>query len=138
MIRIAKWLFLIHALIIFYYILSFSFVYYSGNGGEYWGFSGFEDPIFEAIDSYNVGDYRLLAFDIEDSYGRRARYIPDLVHCLNIDPSITSVARLNHVSALHGPDSIRLAARFSRRYNEQMYIMVFSEFGYRCEIYDEE
>ncbi|MDX1405687.1 MAG: hypothetical protein R3192_14165 [Woeseiaceae bacterium] len=135
--RIAKLLFALTIVTIFSLVLTFSFVHFSGNGGEYWGFDGIEEPWKAASRSFESGDYRLLAFDLENSHGVRTKEFPDLIQCENLPKGMGTTVRMNQVQSQHGHDSIHLASTFAHKYNLAMQGMILSEISYFCVVSDE-
>lgn len=118
--RIAKLLFAAIFLSIFSYIMVFSFVSMSGNGGEYWGFDGYVEPYVAASRAFDAGDTRFLKVDLVESNGNRLDNIPHVGACENHPFGVLNAFRPTIVGPMHDRDSIPLARKFALAYNSQM------------------
>ena len=132
--RIAKLLFAVTALSIFCYLIIFSSMSITGNGGEYWGFDGRIEPHRAASRSFSSGNYHLLAVDMEKSLGGRVRIMPTQITCSSFSGTMETTIRLNQIQAIHAQDSVRLATDFAQAYNRHMYSLLRTEFGYKCDV----
>ena len=106
--QIAKLLFATTALSIFAYILIFASVGLAGNGGEYWGFSGLEEPYKAARHSFEAGDHRMLRVDLPTSSGKRHVAVPIDAYCDGEPFGRKFPSRPSSGELIHGVDSIRL------------------------------
>ena len=131
--QIAKLLFATTFLTIFCYLLFFSSMGHAGNGGEYWGFSGYDEPYDAARASFDKRDYRFLQLDIVDQFGIRERDAPAYQRCDNHPFGSDNALRLSSSDPMHGADSVRLATNFARRYNQIMTWQLADMMNGRCE-----
>lgn len=132
--QIVKLLFATTALSIFVYIFIFASVGLAGNGGEYWGFTGVEEPFDAAQRTFDAGDHRLLRIDLPSSTGGRFVDVPLGAYC---DGEPFGADLPSHTSSgkpLHGVDSIRLANEFAYYYNSAMARLLIDELQEQCDL----
>ncbi len=134
-VRITNLLFAVTVVSIFAYLM----IYYSssqaGNGGEYWGFSGFEDPRFVVTDAIRASDYRLLAINLDDQHATRPGATPGVIDCENHPFGSWPQVRRSESDPLHGTDSLRLARSFSYDFNTRMGEYLNREFDAECRMW---
>lgn len=131
--QIAKLLFTATAVSIFCYVIVFAVVDVAGNGGEYWGFDGRESPRIAAVKSFDSGDFRFLSIDLTGQMGQRVREVPYANQCDGHPYGPDNLARPNVIQSKHGQDSIRLATKFARNFNQRMAMLLGHEQYIRCE-----
>lgn len=132
MVRIANLLFATTILTIFCYLLFFTSMAYTGNGGKYWGFDGHLEPWRAAADAFEVGDYRFLEVALPDANGTPVRYVPLIAACESHPFGEDNMLRPSSSDPIHGPDSIRLASDFAYSFNSRMATFLEYELGIEC------
>lgn len=131
--QIGKLLFATTLLTIFCYLLFFSSIGQSGNGGEYWGFDGYTEPGEAAQISYDKRDFRFLEVNIRSPFSGITQEAPSYQSCDNYPFGKQNALRPSLEDELHGEDSIRLATSFAKRYNETMTWLLSEQMNYHCE-----
>ena len=131
--QIAKLLFATTLLTIFCYLLFFSSIGQSGNGGEYWGFDGYTEPWQAAQISYDKRDFRFLQVNIRNPLGGITQEAPSYQSCDNHPFGKQNALRPSAEEQLHGGDSVRLATSFAKRYNENMTWLLAEQMNFQCE-----
>lgn len=132
--QIGKLVFATVFLSIFSYLLFFSSMGQAGNGGEYWGFSGYTEPRQAAAVSFDEGDYRFLEVTLIDEYGNLYQDAPAYQRCDNHPLGADNALHASATEPIHGLDSTRLAAAFARGYNQEMTWLLRDKMNQRCEI----
>ena len=131
--RISKLLFVTTALFLFCVALIFSMTFYSGNGGEYWGYDGIIEPAHAAKQSFEAGEMRFLAYELEPLFGGTELGSPNAYRC-DFHPEFENGhIRFNRIKAKHGYDSVQKANSFANSYNNMMAVLVSREEKYWCE-----
>lgn len=130
--RVINLLFATTVVSVFSYLLFFVAISQAGNGGEYWGFSGYEDPYDAARRTFDSGDHRLLKVDISTALGKHVTDVPIAAFCdgLPFGSDLPSRPSINEL--VHGADSVRLATEFAHRYNNMIAIFVGDEMQPPC------
>ena len=100
-IQVARLLFAATVLALSTYMLIFTSVRQGGDGGEYWGYDGYEESNVLAVTSFERRDYRFSALGKD--------HVPAILDCENHLFGTEYLARLTTRSELHGGDSIWLA-----------------------------
>lgn len=131
--QIAKLLFATTLLSIFTYILFFSSMTHSGNGGEYWGFNGVIEPNEAARISFENRDYRFLAVNIDYEQFTRHTMSPEYQLCSNHPFGAANSLHQSSTEPLHNRQSKYLATNFASRYNEIMLDRLAEQMNYYCE-----
>ncbi len=137
--KIARLLFATAFLTIFSYLLFFSSMSHSGNGGEYWGYNGIVEPDKAARLSYENRDYRFLAVNLDVQFlPRLYRDQREYKICENHPFGATNSLRSSSAEGLHNRESYSLAMHFARQYNLAMERYLAKQMGFRCEELAEE
>ncbi len=131
--QIAKLLFVTIALFLFCVSLMFSMALYSGNGGEYWGFDGVMEPWRAAKQSFDAGEKRFLAYELDTSFSGIKSGAPNAHRCNFHPESEDSHIQLNEIEAKHGYDSVNKAESFAFRYNDMLAALLSQEEKHWCE-----
>lgn len=131
--KIVKLLFATTLLTIFAYILIFASVGLAGNGGEYWGYDGNDDPTVLAGQEFEGGDYRFLMLDFDNLESGTIASVPAIESCRNHPLEPHNYARPTQIESKHGQDSYRLAYSFARTYNSSMAFRLNEKFAAECE-----
>ena len=132
--QIVKLLFASTLLAIFSYILIFSSIGQAGNGGEYWGYDGFEEPYSAAIDAYDSKDYRFLLVNFPNAAYTRSNFIPAIKDCVNHPFGMNHSPRPILIERMHGEDSMRLAHSFAHSFNLRLADLMNDELDAQCTI----
>ena len=132
-VRIVNLLFATTLVTFFAYILFYVAVGQAGNGGEYWGYDGLEEPYAAAIDAFNSRDYRFLHVRFNDTRSGHVDLIPGVKACSEHPFAPENHLRLPLLSPMHGPDSVKLATRFARRFNSRMASLLYYDQNVDCE-----
>lgn len=132
--RVINLLFATTIVSIFSYLLFFVAIGQAGNGGEYWGFSGYEDPYDAARRTFDSGDHRLLKVDISTALGKRVTDVPIAAFCDGFPFGRDLPSRPSTNELIHGADSVRLATEFAHRYNNMIAIFVGDELQPPCHV----
>ncbi len=106
----------------------------AGNGGEYWGFNGYEEPYYAARRTADSGDRRLLKVDLSIPLGKRITRIPLSVFCDDLPFGRDLPSRPSTDELIHGADSVRLATEFAHRYNNMIVFIASDELPPTCNI----
>jgi len=106
----------------------------AGNGGEYWGFNGYEEPYDAAKRRADAGDRRLLQVDLSTPLGKRVTDIPISVFCDDLPFGRDLPSRPGTDELIHGADSVRLATEFALRYNNVIVFFTVDELPPTCYI----
>lgn len=130
--QIVKLLFAATLLTIFAYILIFTWMGLTGNGGEYWGYDGEFDASDAARQSFDASDYRYLEVDLTDSNGKRVRVVPVDARCQDHPLGAKFVTRKSRDELIHGYDSVKLAMNFAERFNNGMNNLLVIELHLCC------
>ena len=130
--RIAKLLFATISLFLFCVVLLFVSVDSAGNGGEYWGFDGRVEPWRAARRSFEAGENRFLAYELETEFRGTVRSSPKAYRCDFHPPGKNGHVRFNQIPARHGYDSVRLAESFAFEYNDRLAALLSYEERYWC------
>ena len=133
-VRIVNLLFATTVVTFFAYILFFVAVGQAGNGGEYWGLSGLEEPHVAAADAFDSRDYRFLRVKFSGLRTGNVDLVPGVVKCERHPFGRDNHLRPSIVDPMHGEDSVRLARAFAHRYNSRMAMRLNFEFDANCEI----
>lgn len=131
--QIARLLFATTVVTIFMYLLVFTSIGQSGNGGEYWGFDGFTMPEVAAHQSFDDRDYRFLEISFASGVGNRMPWSPNYRGCDNHPFGAENSLRPSAREPMHGCDSERLAREFAARFNERMASLLRDTMNGRCE-----
>ena len=131
--QIAKLLFATTVVTIFMYLLLFTSIGQSGNGGKYWGFDGFKIPEVAADESFDEGDYRFLEISFASGPGTREPYSPNYQVCDNHPFGARNSLRPSAREPMHGHDSERLVREFAARFNAAMTYRLRDTMNGRCE-----
>ena len=116
----------------FAYISVYVAIGQAGNGGEYWGWDGFEQPHMAAVNSFDTGDYRFLQLRFSGSQTGHVNIVPGIAGCERHPLSPETRLRPSTSEPMHGDDSVRLARQFAHRYNSRMGLFLNYEFDAGC------
>jgi len=131
--QIAKLLFAATLLSVFSYLLFFSSMTHSGNGGEYWGYNGIVKPSESAKLSFENRDYRFLVVNLSSDTRTRQILGQEYRVCENHPFGAENSLRLSSVEPLHNTQSFNLARNFAAQYNEDMMNLLAKQMGYRSD-----
>lgn len=132
--HVFKLLFATTVVSIFSYLLFFVAIGQAGNGGEYWGFNGYENPHDAAERTFESGDHRLLKVDISTALGKRITAVPIAAFCNDVPFGRDLPSRPSIDELIHGADSVRLATEFAHRYNNIIAFLVSDQMQPPCYI----
>ena len=134
MVRIVSLLFATTIVTFFAYILVFVAVGQAGNGGEYWGFNGSEEPYNAAVDAFDSRDYRFLRVKFRGLRTGDVDFVPYVIECKQHPFGPGNYLRPPMVEPMHGEDSVRLAKTFAHKYNYRMAMLLNFELDANCEV----
>ena len=120
--------------IVFSFLLYFYAIGMAGNGGQFWGFNGLEDPAFVARKNFESEDTRLLQVNLTTMLGRTVIDTPVNIYCDGEPFGEELPARRSIEELVHGPDSVRLATEFAQRYNNIMAFYIASTQNPACQV----
>lgn len=132
--RILALLFATTVVMLFSLLLFFTAIGEAGNGGEYWGFNGAEDPARAASRVHESGDHRLLRVELTPALGDKISALPLDAWC-NGEPygeGLPSRASVDQL--IHGIDSVERATAFAARFNQIMAIHIGEVSDPRCRV----
>ena len=132
--RIVNILFATTLVSFFAYILIFVAVGQAGNGGEYWGLNGLEEPHRAAADAFGSRDYRFLHVKFSDIESGNVDLVPGVLECERHPFGPDNQLRPPTTAPMHGIDSMRLARTFARRFNMRMAMLLNLEMDANCEV----
>ena len=132
MVRIVQLLFAATLLAIFSYLLIFTSLSRSANGGEYWGFDGQIEPSIASQGSYGAGDYRFLSVEMREPGAISQVYAPSATECLNRSSGQRVSARQALVNVEVGDRKPHIAWRFAGQYNEAMVELLSEDRNFDC------
>ena len=133
MVRIVQLLFAATLLAIFSYLLIFTSLSRSGNGGEYWGFDGHIEPRVASQESYDAGDYRFLAVEMREPGAITHVYTPRATECLRRSSGQRVQIRQAVVNTEVGDRKPHIAWGFADEYNEEMRELLSTDWSFDCE-----
>ena len=133
-IRIVNLLFAITLVTFFAYILFFVGIGQAGNGGEYWGLNGWEEPHIAAVEAFESRDYRFLHVKFSGLPTGNVDIVPGVLECERHPFAPNNHLRPPMASPMHGDDSVRLARDFAHRYNSRMAMLLNFELDANCEV----
>ena len=133
--QIISYLLVSTTIVIFAMLVLYSMQTAVGNGGEYWGFDGIEDPYGAAQTSWASGDYRFLDVNLPPYEEYLTAVTPGVGACVNHPASEALRFRPSGEVPLHTDDSLRLAAEFAWRYNTTLVKRLNAELGAECEVH---
>ncbi len=133
-VRIVNLLFATTIVTFFAYVLFFVGIGQAGNGGEYWGFSGLQEPHRAAADAFESRDYRFLRVKFSGLRTGDVDLVPGVLECERHPFGPDNQHRVPTADPMHGADSVRLAKTFAHRYNWRMARRLNSELGANCEV----
>ena len=131
--RISKLIFAATLLWLFYLLLGFSMTVFAGNGGEYWGYDGVIEPWRAARLSFESGEKRFLAYELNTSFSGVKSGSPKAYRCDFHQKSPNGHLRFNKIEAKHGYDSVRKANSFAFQYNDMLAVLLSQEKKHWCE-----
>ena len=133
-VRIVNLLFATTLVTFFAYILFFVGIGQAGNGGEYWGLNGLEEPHFAAVDAFDSRDYRFLRVKFSGLRTGNVDLVPGVAECEKHPFAPDIHLRPPIADPMHGDDSVRLARTFAHRYNSRMAMLLNFELNANCEV----
>lgn len=133
MTRISHLLFVVTGVTLFAYLLIYYSMSMTGNGGEYWGFSGTVEPHIAASRAFTGGDYVLLSLRTNSRLNGNIRRVPVPVRCRGSANEIITSIRSSSEAVAKDTDSLRNALEFMEGFNRHMESLMYNAHGYNCE-----
>lgn len=133
-VRIVNLLFATTVVTFFAYILFFVGIGQAGNGGEYWGFNGLEEPHKAAADAFESRDYRFLHVRFSGLRTGNVDLVPGVLQCERHPFGPDNYLRPPVADLMHGDDSVRLATTYAHRYNSRMAMLLNFELDANCKV----
>ena len=117
---------------VFGLVLTFAFVDFSNNGGEYWGFDGHTEASVVAANSFEAGDYRYLYVKVKKPLGDTVHGGPYRIGCNFLDPSAEDYYRVGDYNFEGSVDSVKAVFAFAALYNQHLSQLLKAEFPTEC------
>ena len=133
MVRIVQLLAATALLSIFSYLLIFTSLSRSGNGGEYWGFDGHTEPGTVSEESFSAGDYRFLTVEMKEPGASTQILTPSANECLDWSSARSVQTHRAVVEKEPSDRTPHIAWRFADRYNDRMRELLLNHWNFECE-----
>ena len=133
-VRIVRLLFATTLVTFFAYMLFFVGIGQAGNGGEYWGLNGLEEPHIAALDAFDSRDYRFLRVRFSGLRTGNVDHVPGIWDCERHPFGPDNHLRAPTADPMHGDDSVRRAREFAYHYNAHMARLLNTELDANCDV----
>ena len=118
--QIVSYLMVSTVIVIFAMLVLYTMMDSVGNGGEYWGYDGREDPRWAARDAFRDGDHRFLDVALPPYDDLLTDFVPGITVCAGGTGDYEPGLRRSLSEPLHAELSLRAATEFATEFNREL------------------